>query len=80
MFYLKSDSRVLVGNCAIPDNLIAQYIGTLCCQVESEEKKYSFVDISLTRQQMIDLADLIHWYLEYTDKYPPVQARPLVDD
>jgi len=80
MFYMKSGTRVLIGNMGISDNLIAEYIGTLCYSVQTTDTAYKFVDIALTRQQLKDLADLISWYLDYTDKYPPVESRPLVDD
>jgi hypothetical protein len=77
---MKFGTRVLIGNMGIPDNLIAEYIGTLCYSVQTTDTACKFVNIALTRQQLKDLADLISWYLDYTDKYPPVESRPLVDD
>ena len=48
MFYMKSGTRVLIGNMGIPDNLIAEYIGILCYSVQTTDTVYKFVDIALT--------------------------------
>jgi hypothetical protein len=37
--------------------------------------KEEFVDISMTRQQLQDLREVIDQYLNYTAKYPPYKER-----
>lgn len=76
MKYMKRGSRVLVGNAAIPKDLIAEYIGTLCFVTSDFNKgKQEFVNLSLTRQQLEEVRDAIEQYLVYTDKYPPYKER-----
>lgn len=76
MKYAKRGSRVLAGNMAIPNDLIEEYIGTLCFMVSDFQKgKEEFIDISMTRQQLQDLKDVIDHYLNYTAKYPPHKER-----
>ena len=76
MKYAKRGSRVLVGNASISKDLIQEYIGTLCFVVSDFTKgKEEFVDISMTRQQLQDLRDVIDQYLIYTAKYPSYKER-----
>lgn len=77
MRYAKRGSRVCTGNMNIPNDLIQEYIGTLCFMVSDFQKgKEEFVDISMTRQQLQDLKEVIDHYLTYTAKYPPFKERP----
>ena len=76
MYYLKPGSRVLIGNCGISNALITQYVGTLCFQtIEQESNK--FIDLSLSDQQLRDLVEAISAYLDYIEKYPVSDERPL---
>lgn len=76
MYYLKPDSRVLIGNCAISNALINQYVGTLCFETVEQDSN-RFVDLSLSEQQLRDLVEAISGYLAYIEKYPVADERPL---
>ena len=69
MEYQRPESRVIIGNAMIPDNLVAEgYTGTLCfsiCQdpLDFDEEKRKFFDVSLTLRQLYELKQALTDYL-----------------
>jgi len=74
MFYMKPDTRVLIGNVGIPNALIHQYVATLCYQT-TEQSENKFIDISLSQEQLQGLVQAISDYLRYIEKYPVIENK-----
>lgn len=70
----------MIGNAGIPALLINKVLGTLCFEVENLDDldKHKFIDISLTREQMECLQELLVWYLSWSTEHPPAESRPSV--
>ncbi len=66
MDFLKSNSYILLGS--VPEDRQPEYFRTLCCEVESTDKKHRFQNIALTRKQLKMLRDMIDQLLTDEDE------------
>lgn len=62
MEFLKSNSHILIGG--VPEDRQPEYIFSLCCEVDSRDKKHKFLDIALSRKQCEQLRDSLTQYLD----------------
>ena len=69
MFYQKSNTFVLTGNCGISADLKTQYALTLCFSLtysscsDTKFSKHNFFDISLSEEQLKDLHAKLSFHL-----------------
>jgi hypothetical protein len=66
MEFLKANGYILLGG--VPKDKQPEYFTTLCCEVESTDKKHQFRDICVTRKQLKMLRDMIDQHLGFADE------------
>jgi hypothetical protein len=76
MEFLKKNGYILLGN--VPEDRQFDYFRTLCCEVESTDKKHQFRDIAVTRKQLKMLRDMIDQHLADEDEAEPKSDRQLL--